>query len=171
LLLIVVRSSAASASELYPFAAFEAGAGQKFARCDPPMVPRKFCEKFLDLPRLFVSDKVFYVSNRDPALSCEYGRNVMHAVMRDYSGSGAKKFFDLLESKKAEVKNVIMPIKGFVSYSLVRTARGGFSVTICQDKAGTDESVRVAREWIARNARDTRVARPKISEGAVILHL
>ena len=73
----------------------------------------------------------------------------MHAVMRDYSGSGAKKFFDLLENKKAEVKDVMMPIRGFVSYSLVRTARGGFSVTICQDKAGTDESVRVAREWIA----------------------
>ena len=69
------------------------------------------------------------------------------------------------------MKNVIMPIKGFVSYSLVRTARGGFSVTICQDKAGTDESVRVAREWIAKYARDIRVARPKISEGAVILHL
>jgi hypothetical protein len=119
----------------------------------------------------FCKHKVFYVSNRDPALSCEYGRNVMHAVMRDYSGSGAKKFFDLLENKKAEVKDVIMPIKGFVSYSLVRTARGGFSVTICQDKAGTDESVRVAREWIAKNARDTRVARPKISAGAVILHL
>jgi hypothetical protein len=40
----------------------------------------------------------------------------MHAVMRDYSGSGAKKFFDLLESKKAEVKDVIMPIKGFPRY-------------------------------------------------------
>jgi hypothetical protein len=99
------------------------------------------------------------------------GKNVMHAVMRDYSGSGAKKFFDLLESKKAEVKDVMMPIRGFVSYSLVRTARGGFSVTICQDKAGTDESVRVAREWIAKNACDTRVARPKISAGTVILHL
>jgi hypothetical protein len=53
------------------------------------------------------------------------GKNVMHAVMRDYSGSGAKKFFDVLESKKAEVKDVMMPIRGFVSYSLVRTARGG----------------------------------------------
>ena len=35
----------------------------------------------------------------------------MHAVMRDYSGSGAKKFFDLLENKKAEVKDVMMPIR------------------------------------------------------------
>ena len=54
----------------------------------------------------------------------------MHAVMRDYSGDGAKKLFDILEKRTAEVKEVIMPIKGFVSYSLVRTARGGFSITI-----------------------------------------
>jgi hypothetical protein len=47
----------------------------------------------------------------------------MHAVMRDYSGSGAKKFFDLLESRKAEVKDVMMPIRGFVSYSLPHRSR------------------------------------------------
>jgi hypothetical protein len=94
----------------------------------------------------------------------------MHAVMRDYSGVGAKKLFDIIEKKKAEVEKVIKPIKGFVSYSLVRTARGGFSVTICQDKAGADESIRVARDWIAKNASDARAAPPKVSEGAVILH-
>ena len=95
----------------------------------------------------------------------------MHAIMRDYSGEGAKKLFDVLEKKKAEVKEVIMPIKGFVSYALVRTARGGFSVTMCQDKAGTDESVRVARDWIANNASDARAAAPTVLEGTVILHL
>jgi hypothetical protein len=95
----------------------------------------------------------------------------MHAVMREYSGEGAKKLFDVLEKKKAEVKAALMPVKGFVSYSLVRTARGGFSVTMCQDKAGTDESVRVARDWIAKNAGDTGAAAPTVSEGEVILHL
>ena len=95
----------------------------------------------------------------------------MHAVMRAYSGTDANKLFDLPEKKKAEVKNVIMPINGFVSYSLVRTARAGFSITICQDKAGTDESIRAARDWIAKNASDAREALPKVSEGAVILYL
>ena len=94
----------------------------------------------------------------------------MHAVIRDYTGSGSQKLFDLLEKKKAEVENVIKPVKGFVSYSLARTARGGFSVTICQDKAGTDESTRAARDWIAKNARDTGVGAPKVSEGTVVLH-
>ncbi len=95
----------------------------------------------------------------------------MHAVMREYSDGGAEKLFDLLENKKEEVKDVMMPVNGFVSYTLVRTARGGFSVTICQDKAGVDESVRVARDWIAKNAGDTGAAAPTVAEGTVILHL
>ena len=92
----------------------------------------------------------------------------MHAVMRDYSGDGAKKLFDILEKRTAEVKEVIMPIKGFVSYSLVRTVRGGFSITICQDKAGTDESIRVARDWIAKNASDARRARSSCTSNALL---
>ena len=86
----------------------------------------------------------------------------MHAVMRDYSGKGTKKLFDLVEKNKAEVEKVIRPVKGFVSYSLIRTARGGLSITICEDKAGTDESTRAARDWIAKNARDTGVGTPKV---------
>ncbi len=46
----------------------------------------------------------------------------MHAVMREYSGSGADRFFDVLEKKTAEVKEVMRPIKGFVSYLLRRLA-------------------------------------------------
>jgi hypothetical protein len=95
----------------------------------------------------------------------------MHAVVRNYSGRGANKLFDVIVKNKAEVEKVIRPIKGFVSYSLVRTADGGFSVTVCRDKAGTDESIRAARNWIAKNARDTGAAAPTISEGTVILHL
>jgi len=95
----------------------------------------------------------------------------MHAVVRSYSGKGAKELFDILEKNKAEVEKLIRPVKGFVSYSLVHTASGGFSVTVCQDKAGTDESVRVARDWIAKNAGNTGVAAPTISEGTVMLQL
>src|SRR5262252_8545960 len=91
-------------------------------------------------------------------------RSVMHAVIRNYSGKGTKALFDLLEKNKGEVENLIRGVKGFVSYSLVRTTRGGFSVSVYQDKAGADESTRVAREWIAKNASKTGVARPTISE-------
>jgi hypothetical protein len=95
----------------------------------------------------------------------------MHAVIRTYSGPAAKKLFDLLEERKREVESIIRPVKGFVSYSLLRTADGGASVTVCQDKAGTDESLRVARDWIQKNASSINASAPAVSEGSVILQL
>lgn len=95
----------------------------------------------------------------------------MHAVMRSYSGSGAKELFELMETRKDEVESVIGVVTGFVSYTAVQTDDGGISVTICQDKAGTDESVEAARNWIAENAADLDTAAPSVSEGSVIVHL
>ena len=95
----------------------------------------------------------------------------MHAVIRSYSGTGTKELFDILEKNKANVEKLLRGVKGFVSYSLVRTAGGGFSVSVCQDKAGTDESIRVAREWIAKNAGNAGTSAPTVTEGTVILQL
>ena len=95
----------------------------------------------------------------------------MHAVVRNYSGAGAKELFDLLEARKIDVENQISSVAGFVSYSLFRTADGGVSVTVCADKAGTDQSVQVARDWIQKNASNLSVNPPAISEGSVILQV
>jgi hypothetical protein len=95
----------------------------------------------------------------------------MHAVVRTYSGKGAKELFDLLEKRKADVESLIRGVKGFVSYSLVRTPDGGYSVSVYQDKAGTDESVKMARDWIGQNASSIGAGAPKISEGSIILQL
>jgi hypothetical protein len=95
----------------------------------------------------------------------------MHAVVRTYSSAGAKKLFDMLEERKKDVEDLIRPIKGFVSYSLIRTADGGVSVTVCQDKAGTEESLRVAADWIRQNAPGTGANAPTVLEGSVILQL
>jgi hypothetical protein len=95
----------------------------------------------------------------------------MHAVVRTYSGKGAKDLFDVLEKHKTEVETLLRPIKGFVSYTLARSGDGGFSVTVCQDKAGTDESVQAAREWIAKNAGNTGAGAPTVSEGPVIVQM
>ena len=93
----------------------------------------------------------------------------MYAVVRTYSGKGAKELFDVLEKRKTEVESVIRPVKGFVSYTLARSGDGGFSVTVCQDKAGTDESIQVARAWVAKNAGNTGVGAPTVSEGPVVI--
>jgi hypothetical protein len=95
----------------------------------------------------------------------------MHAVIRSYSGQGAKGLFDLLERRTSEVESLMRSIKGFVSYTLARTADGGVSVSVYQDKAGTEESVQKARDWIRANAANTGVGAPTVSEGNVILQL
>ncbi|GBF27146.1 hypothetical protein MnTg02_02192 [bacterium MnTg02] len=95
----------------------------------------------------------------------------MHAVVRSYSGQGAKELFDLLEQRKSEVETIIRSVPGFVSYTLLRSADGGVTVTVCHDKSGTDESMRVAREWIQQNASDIGSSPPAVSEGSVVLQL
>ncbi|HXP32030.1 MAG TPA: hypothetical protein VN832_13130 [Stellaceae bacterium] len=95
----------------------------------------------------------------------------MQTVIRTYSGKGAKELFDVLEKHKADVEKLLRSVKGFVGYTMARSGDGGFSVTVCHDKAGIDESVRVAKDWIAKNAASTGAAAPKVSEGTVILHL
>ena len=95
----------------------------------------------------------------------------MHAVIRTYSGNGAKELFDVLERQKSDVEQLLRSVKGFVGYTLARTDEGGFSVTVCQDKAGVEESVQKAKDWVAKNGGNTGAAAPKISEGAVLLHL
>ena len=95
----------------------------------------------------------------------------MHTVIRSYEGSGAKALFDLLEERKEEVVSLIRVVTGFVSYSLVRTADGGVSVTVCQDKAGTDESLQLAREWIQEHGSHLDLSLPTVTEGSNIMQL
>jgi hypothetical protein len=93
----------------------------------------------------------------------------MHAVVRSYSGQGASELFDLIEQRAEEVTALINGVSGFVSYTAARTSEGGVTVTVCQDKAGTDESSRVAAEWVKENSPGT-VNPPTIAEGNTILH-
>ena len=92
----------------------------------------------------------------------------MYAVIRNYSG--ASQLFDLLDSKKDDVERAIRGVPGLVSYTLLRTADGGVSVTVCQDKSGAGESVRVAAEWVRENFTGQSNP-PAISEGETILQL
>ena len=95
----------------------------------------------------------------------------MYTVVRSYFGKGAKELFDLLEKNKADVEKTVRSVEGFVSYTLVRSEDGGLSVTVCNDKAGTDESLEKARDWIAKNAAGTGVAAPRVSEGSIVFDL
>ena len=95
----------------------------------------------------------------------------MHAVVRNYAGAGAKQLFDLLEQRKADVEAVIRKVPGLVSYTMLRSGDGGISVTVCNDKAGADESLKIAREWIKKNASNINASPPAVMEGSVIVQI
>jgi hypothetical protein len=95
----------------------------------------------------------------------------MHAVVRSYSGAGARELFDVLEKRRSDVESNLRKVPGLVSYTLIRSGDGGLSVTVCNDKAGADESLRVAREWIATNAANVKAGAPVVTEGPVIAQI
>jgi len=95
----------------------------------------------------------------------------MHAVVRTYSGTGAKQLFDVLEQHKADVDATLRKVSGLVSYTLLRSGDGGLSVTVCKDKAGVKESLKVAREWIQKNASHVHANPPAVMEGSVIIQI
>jgi hypothetical protein len=92
----------------------------------------------------------------------------MHVVVRSYSGEAASGLFDLMEQREQDITNLISGVPGFVSYAAFRSGGGGTTVTVCQDKAGTDESSRRAAEWIKENLSATD-SPPTITEGATVL--
>ena len=92
----------------------------------------------------------------------------MHAVVRSYSGQGASELFNQLEQRNDEVKDLIGGVPGFVSYTAFRSGEGGMTVTVCEDKAGTDESSRRAAEWVKENIGAT-ANPPVITEGGTVV--
>lgn len=95
----------------------------------------------------------------------------MYAFLRTYTGPGATKLFDVLEDRRRDVEAAIRGVPGLTSYTLLRTADGGVSVTVCETKEGAEQSLKVAREWIQKNAAATGASPPTVTEGSVILQL
>jgi hypothetical protein len=97
------------------------------------------------------------------------GEGQVHAVIRHYKGNS--QLFDELERRTDEIQQVVRGVPGFVSYFLVRTEGGGFSVSVYEDEAGTGESTRVAADWVRHNLPQLTVSPPEVIQGGVILHL
>lgn len=92
----------------------------------------------------------------------------MYAVVRTYSGQGASELVDLLGQRQEEVEDLISGVPGFVNYAALRSGDGGVTVTVCEDKAGTDESSRRAAEWVKENV-SAAADPPAITEGDTVL--
>jgi heme-degrading monooxygenase HmoA len=93
----------------------------------------------------------------------------MYAVVRRYQG--ASQLFEELAQRQAEVAQLLRDVPGFVDYYLFRSGDGGASVTVCADRAGTQESTRRAAEWIRQNVPAAAGTPPEITEGEVLYRI
>ena len=65
----------------------------------------------------------------------------MFASIRKYNG--APMLTDELVKKQDELKNAIHAVPGFYSYNVLKTSDGAISMTVCENRAGVEESNRV----------------------------
>ena len=91
----------------------------------------------------------------------------MFTVIRNYPG--APSLADDLTMRSKDVEALLAPISGFVAYYLVKTSDGAVSITVCEDRAGCDESTRLAGDWLRENLPALKVAAPHVIAGNVAL--
>jgi hypothetical protein len=86
-----------------------------------------------------------------------------HCVARLYNDSGP--LIGAIKEREAEVRDIMTSVPGFISYAIIDTGQGAISLTTCQDKAGCDESIQRAADWIKTNLPDAKIDPPRILEG------
>ncbi len=94
----------------------------------------------------------------------------MYAVIRKYQ-------FDQRNSEELDrkIREVFVPLlkkaPGFVGYYWLDTGEGsGASLTVFQDKAGAEESVRIAANFVRQHLAGITVSSPDITQGEVQAH-
>ncbi len=90
-----------------------------------------------------------------------------YAVVRHYKE--APGLIDELGRRAEDVESLIRGIEGFISYALVRTDSGGYSVSIYETREGVEESTRRAREYTQQNLGDMSVPPPEILGGETVI--
>ena len=91
-----------------------------------------------------------------------------HAVLRMYAN--APGLVDAIVAHEDEVRALLTGVSGFRSWGMIRTQAGAYSITVCEDKAGCDETVRLAADWVKANVPGD-IAPPTITEGETVLRI
>jgi hypothetical protein len=90
----------------------------------------------------------------------------MYAVVRQYRG--ANELFEALARRRADVEQLLRGVPGFVAYTLVRATSGGISVTICEDRAGTEASTERVAAWVRQEVPGASWRPPEVTAGEVL---
>ncbi|MDG0816246.1 hypothetical protein [Bdellovibrio svalbardensis] len=94
----------------------------------------------------------------------------MYAAIRRYK-------FDKKNAQELDKKihDIFVPLiekaPGFISYYWLDTGHGeGASVSVFVDKAGADESTRIAADFVKNNLGSLKLSTPEITEGKIEAH-
>lgn len=90
----------------------------------------------------------------------------MYITVRRYENAGA--LADAMIPASGEINDLMSEIAGFVSYYATRNGDTMTSITVCEDKAGCDESTRLAGTWVKENVKSLPDA-PDVSGGDVFI--
>jgi len=91
----------------------------------------------------------------------------MYIVVRTWTNAGT--LADAMLERQQEVTDIISRVPGFVAYYATRAGDTLTSVTVCDSQAGTQESTRLAGEWVKKNVTGASVGAPQIAEGETFL--
>jgi hypothetical protein len=91
----------------------------------------------------------------------------MHVVVRRWRN--AESLADAMTSRSQEVEELLRGVPGFVAYYAVRNGAEVTTITACDTRAGTQESTRLAGEWVKQNVSASPPGAPEITEGETFL--
>jgi hypothetical protein len=72
-----------------------------------------------------------------------------------------------LKRRSKDIETVIGSVPGFRSYYLLETHNGATTITVCDDRAGCDESTKRAANWLKQNLPNLLVGPPQVIAGEV----
>lgn len=87
----------------------------------------------------------------------------MYTVIRHYTGSPG--LAQELQKHSKAIETEIISIPGFIAYYFIRTDDGFASVTVCENRAGCDESTKRAANWLRQNLPDLKIGAPQVIAG------
>jgi len=94
----------------------------------------------------------------------------MFAVIRHYHFD-PKNSAEIDRHVREEFVPLIKKAKGFVRYYWLDTGKGeAASFSVFQDKAGADESVRLAADYVQKHLSKLMTEKPEVIEGSVKAH-
>lgn len=92
----------------------------------------------------------------------------MHSIIRTYSGHLG--LAEELKKHSQAIEMEIGTVPGFIAYTVIHTADGAVTVTMCENAKGCEESSRRAAEWLRRNLPALMISAPTVASGKVAFH-